>query len=126
MNPVVSAVLIMAFSVSIVALALNLGLPLIDEQKNDLEFQHGKNLVNSISTDISNLLDKPVNSSFQKKIEFSNGELELSNHTIEFTLGQRTYNRTFPYTQFSNLTLLSGKNNLTFTKTSIYFIEINK
>ena len=124
MNLVVSTVLIMALSISVVSLVLSYGLPLIDEQKTNLEFQHGKNIINSIAIDISDLLGRPVGSSFQKEIEFSNGKLEFLNHTIKFSLGQKTYNRTFPKTRFSNLTLLVGRNNLTFIKIFKDFVEI--
>ncbi|OQX86582.1 MAG: hypothetical protein B6D55_05755, partial [Candidatus Omnitrophica bacterium 4484_70.2] len=78
----------------------------------------------SIAIDISDLLGRPVGSSFQKEIEFSNGKLEFLNHTIKFSLGQKTYNRTFPKTRFSNLTLLVGRNNLTFIKIFKDFVEI--
>jgi hypothetical protein len=126
MNPVVSAVLIIAFSISILTLVLNFGLPILDEKKAEIEFQRGKNIVNSLSVEISNLLSKPVNSSIEKEIEFYAGILEFSNSTISFSTTFDTYNRTFQNIQFTNLTIFSGKTKLKLIKKSRNFIEVEE
>ncbi len=56
MNVVVSAVLIITFSIAIVGVILQLSFPLVQEQKEEFEFQQGKNIVNFLSITISNLI----------------------------------------------------------------------
>ena len=124
MNPVVSAVLIIAISISLVTLVLNYGLPLINQQKTELDFQHGKNLVNLLTLAISDLIEKPINSSLQKNISFSDGYLTFSNNTLYFSLGGKTYLRSFQNIKFTNLTIYSGEATLNLTKKSKNFIEI--
>lgn len=124
MNPVVSAVLIIAISISLVTLVLNYGLPLINQQKTELDFQHGKNLVNLLTLAISDLIEKPINSSLQKNISFSDGYLTFSNNTLYFSLGGKTHQRSFQNIKFTNLTIYSGEATLNLTKKSKNFIEI--
>jgi len=124
MNPVVSAVLIIIFSITILGLVINLGLPILDEKKSEIEFQRGRNIVNLLSGEISNLMSKPINSSIEREIEFSSGILEFSDNKISFSTTFDTYERTFENIQFSNLTVLSGKTKLRLTKKSRNFVDV--
>ena len=124
MNPVVSAVLIIIFSITILGLVVNLGLPILDEKKSEIEFQRGRNIVNLLSVEISNLMSKPINSSIEREIEFSSGILEFSDNKISFSTTFDTYERTFEDIQFSNLTVLSGKTKLRLTKKSRNFVDV--
>jgi len=124
MNPVISAVLIIIFSISIITLVLNFGLPLINQQKLDIDFQNGKNIVNKLIIDISTLLSKPINSSIEKEIELSNGLIKFSNNTISYILSLETYNRTLDNIIFSNISIYKGKTKLKLTKISRNFIEV--
>ena len=124
MNPVVSAVLIIIFSITILSLVVNLGLPILDEKKSEIEFQRGRNIVNLLSVEISNLMSKPINSSIEREIEFSSGILEFSDNKISFSTTFDTYERTFENIQFSNLTVLSGKTKLRLTKKSRNFVDV--
>ena len=124
MNPVVSAVLIIIFSITILGLVVNLGLPILDEKKSEIEFQRGRNIVNLLSGEISNLMSKPINSSIEREIEFSSGILEFSDNKISFSTTFDTYERTFENIQFSNLTVLSGKTKLRLTKKSRNFVDV--
>ena len=124
MNPVVSAVLIIIFSITILSLVINLGLPILDEKKSEIEFQRGRNIVNLLSVEISNLMSKPINSSIEREIEFSSGILEFSDNKISFSTNFDTYERTFENIQFSNLTVLSGKTKLRLTKKSRNFVDV--
>jgi len=124
MNPVVSAVLIIIFSITILSLVVNLGLPILDEKKSEIEFQRGRNIVNLLSVEISNLMSRPINSSIEREIEFSSGILEFSDNKISFSTTFDTYERTFENIQFSNLTVLSGKTKLRLTKKSRNFVDV--
>jgi len=124
MNPVVSAVLIIIFSITILSLVVNFGLPILDEKKSEIEFQRGRNIVNLLSVEISNLMSKPINSSIEREIEFSSGILEFSDNKISFSTTFDTYERTFENIQFSNLTVLSGKTKLRLTKKSRNFVDV--
>lgn len=116
MNVVVSAVLIMAFSIIIVGMVIQFGYPLIQEHKQELEFEQGKNLVNFLSISISNLLDEPINSSKELEIEFLKGLLKFSNNTISFSLSYKKYNKTFENTKFNKIELPPGKTKIKLTK----------
>lgn len=124
MNPVVSAVLIVTFSITILTLVVNLGLPILDEKKSEIEFQRGRNIVNLLSIEITNLMSKPINSSVEREIEFSSGILEFSDNKISFSTTFDTYERTFENIQFPNLTVFSGKTKLKFTKKSRNFVDV--
>jgi len=124
MNPVISAVLIMTISITILTLVLNFGLPILEEKKAEIEFQRGKNIVNSLAVEISNLMNKPVNSSIKKEIEFRSGILKFSNNAISFSTPYGIYNKTFENIQFTNITIFSGKIKLKLTKKSKNFVEV--
>jgi hypothetical protein len=124
MDSVVSAALVFAFMITISAVIINFGLPLIDQYKQELNFQNGKNIVNSLSIDISDLLDKPINSSMVREIHFSEGVLKFQNNIISYSSSLDEYNRTFQNIQFTNTTLFTGTYNLKLTKESRNFIEI--
>lgn len=124
MHPVVSAVLIMAFSITIVSLVLDFGFPLIEEKKQELEFEHGKNLVSFFSISVSDLLDEPINCSKEQEIDFSNGLLEFSDNTISFSLYTHHYNKTFENVGFNKIEIPAGKTKIKLTKTSKNEIKV--
>ncbi len=124
MHPVVSAVLIMAFSITIVSLVLQFGYPLIEKQNQGLEFEHGKNLVNFFSISVSDLLDEPINSSREQEIEFSNGLLKFSDNTISFSVYFKNYNKTFENVEFNKIEIPAGKTKIKLIKVSKNEIKV--
>jgi len=124
MNVIISAVLIIAFSISIVGTILLFGLPLIEEKKAELEFEHGKNVVNFLSITISDLISEPINSSRKIQIEFKTGILKFSNNSIYFSTEYKTYNKTFEKIKFNKIEIGPGKTNLEFKKISKNEVKI--
>ena len=118
MHPVISAVLIMAFSITIVSLVFQSGFPMIEEQKQEWEFEQGKKMVNLISASVSNLLDEPIGSSKELELGFSKGSLKISNNTISFSAHFKNCNKTFQKVSFNNLEISSGEIKLKLTKIS--------
>ncbi|MCK4429259.1 MAG: hypothetical protein KAU95_02695 [Candidatus Aenigmarchaeota archaeon] len=118
MHPVISAVLIMAFSITIVSLVFQSGFPMIEEQKQEWEFEQGKKIVNLISVSVSDLLDEPIGSFKELEMGYSKGSLKFSNNTISFSAHLRDYNRTFKKVIFNNLEIPPGKIKLKLTKIS--------
>jgi hypothetical protein len=124
MNVVVSAVLVMAFSIIVVGLVIQFGYPLIQEHKQELEFEQGKNLVNFLSFTISDLISEPINSSREIEIELKKGSLKISTNTISFSVGYKEYNKTFDKIQFNEIEIPNGKIKVQLTKISRDKIKI--
>ncbi len=117
MNVVVSAVLIIAFSILVVGLVLQFAVPLIQEHKQELEFQHGKDIVNFLSITTSNLISEPINSSRKIEIEFKRGILKFSNNVISISTVTQNYNKTFDKIQFNEIEVQPGKTKVELIKT---------
>lgn len=124
MNVAVSAVLIIAFSIMIVGMVLQFGSPIIQEHRQELEFEQGKSLVNFLSITISDLLSEPISSSRELELEFRDGILKFSNHTLSFSSDYGIYNKTFEKINFNNLEIPYGKTNIKLTKTDKDEIKI--
>jgi len=117
MNVVVSVVLIMAFSIIIVGLVFQMAIPKIQEYKQELAFEQGKNQVDLIVLSISDLISEPINSSRILDINIKKGNLNFSTNSISFSDGYNIYKRTFDNIKFNEIILPSGKTKIMLRKT---------
>ncbi|MCD6274899.1 MAG: hypothetical protein J7J15_02655 [Candidatus Aenigmarchaeota archaeon] len=117
MNVVVSVVLIMAFSIIIVGLVFQMAIPKIQEYKQELAFEQGKNQVDLIVLSISDLISEPINSSRILDINIKKGNLNFSTNSISFSDGYNIYKRTFENIKFNEIILPSGKTKIMLRKT---------
>jgi len=117
MNVVVSVVLIMAFSIIIVGLVFQMAIPKIQEYKQELAFEQGKNQVDLIVLSVSDLISEPINSSRILDINIKKGNLNFSTNSISFSDGYNIYKRTFENIKFNEIILPSGKTKIMLRKT---------
>jgi len=117
MNVVVSVVLIMAFSIIIVGLVFQMAIPKIQEYKQELAFEQGKNQVDLIVLAVSDLISEPINSSRILDINIKKGNLNFSTNSISFSDGYNIYKRTFDNIKFNEIILPSGKTKIMLRKT---------
>jgi len=117
MNVVVSVVLIMAFSIIIVGLVFQMAIPKIQEYKQELAFEQGKNQVDLIVLAVSDLISEPINSSRILDINIKKGNLNFSTNSISFSDGYNIYKRTFENIKFNEIILPSGKTKIMLRKT---------
>jgi hypothetical protein len=125
MHPVISAVLIMAFSIAIVGMVVSFGMPLIESKKQALDLENGRTLVNQISAAVDDLADDPITSSKYAEIDFGSGYLEFSGHDVSFHVGSLDYTRSFDGADFNKLIVNPGRSSVKMTKISIREIHVN-
>ncbi|MCK4730442.1 MAG: hypothetical protein KAT28_03935 [Candidatus Aenigmarchaeota archaeon] len=116
MDVVVSAVLVLVLSLSVVGMVIQYGAPLIQEQKQEMDFEQGKNLVNYLSLTVSDLISEPINSSRVIELSLRKGKIEFLDNKISFYLGYQEYNKEFSKVIFSEIDILIGETKVRLTK----------
>ena len=124
MNVEVSAVLIIAFSIVVVGMVIQFGNPLVEEHRQELDFEQGKSLVNFISIIVSDLISEPLNSSRELKLELKKGYLSFSDNQVSFSTGIYTHTKNFNNIFFNDIELPEGNINLKLTKVGINNIRV--
>ena len=125
MHPVVSAVLIMAFSIAIVGMVVSFGMPLLESRKQSLDFEAGKNAVNALSAYIIDLSDDPVSSSKYAEVDFGAGIIEFSEDSISYNQEHKNYNRTFDSLSFNKIRVYPGRSRVKITKMSPHELHVS-
>jgi hypothetical protein len=125
MHPVVSAVLIMAFSIAIIGMVVSFGVPLLESKKQSLDFASGETAINHIAEVVSDLADDPVSSSKYADVEFASGRLEFEGSAVSFFMSSSEYSKTFDGSEFNKLDVYPGKSRLKMTKISVHEIHID-
>jgi len=125
MHPVISAVLIMAFSIAIVGMVISFGTPLLQSKKEALEIESGKTIVNRLIEVINDLSDDPISSSKQADIEFSAGDITFESGTITFSSSAGKYSKSFDGLSFNDIVINPGKYKLVMTKLSAHEILVS-
>ncbi len=126
MNVAVSAVLVIAFSLSAVGMVIHYGVPLIQEQKQKMDFEQGKNTVNYISLSVSDLISEPINSSRILELELREGKIEFTDNKISFYLGYQEYNKEFSKIRFTETSIAVGETKIRLTKKLRDEIEVER
>ncbi len=116
MNVVVSAVLVLVLSLSVVGMVMQYGIPIIQEQKQEMDFEQGKNIVNYISFSVSDLISEPINSSRIIELNLRKGKIEFLDNKISFYLGYQEYNKEFSKIKFSEIDIPVGEIKVRLTK----------
>jgi hypothetical protein len=125
MHPVISAVLIMAFSIAIVGMVVSFGTPLLESKKQALEYESGRTAVNSISETLNDLADDPVSSFKYAEADFGSGYVEFNGSEISYYGGGANYTRSFAGSDFNKLDINPGRNRIRMTKISSREIRVN-
>jgi len=116
MNVVVSAVLVLVLSLSVVGMVMQYGIPLIQEQKQEMDFEQGKNIINYISFSVSDLMAEPINSSRILELTLRKGKIEFLDNKISFYLGYQEYNKEFSKIKFTEMDIPVGDIRIRITK----------
>lgn len=123
MHPVISAVLIMAFSIAIVGLVVSFGEPILENKKQSLDIENGRTQVNRISDVVNDLADDPVSSSKYAGVNFRSGYIEFNGDEVSFYLSSSNYTRNFDGMEFNKLDINPGNNKIRLTKISAHEIH---
>jgi hypothetical protein len=124
MHPVVSAVLIIAFSTAIVGMVVSFGTPLLESKKQALDFESGRTVINRISETVADLADDPVASSKYTDVNFASGYIEFNQDTVSFYMDSLSANQTFEGVKFNKFDLYSGRSRIKLTKLSVNEIQV--
>lgn len=125
MHSVISAALLMVVSITMVAMVVSFGAPILERDKADMNFEEGKNSVNYLSGSVIDLSDDPIYSSKYADIEFGSGFIEFEGNTLSYTQEPIYYNRTFDGLEFNDLRVYPGRNHIKLTKTSVHEIQVS-
>jgi len=124
MNPVISAILLISFSIIITGFAFKIGMPLTEKHLSEIQFENGKQVVNYISYYIVDIEDDPVNSSKMIKIPKFSGIIYFSDNNLIYTTGFKTINRSYN-SEFNNYTIFGGDQVIKIKKTGKNRINIS-
>lgn len=116
MNVAVSAVLVMSFSIIIVGVVLQFGLPLIEEKELELNFETGKSTVEYLSILINEISSEPINSSVNTTIQLKSGRIQIKENQIIYLIGLERYEKQFSNIKLNSLEIPEGKAELIITK----------
>lgn len=125
MHPVVSATLVMAFSIAIVGLVTSFGLPLIQEKTDALEYEADCRTVDLLAEVVIDISDDPIGSTKGVDIELQTGSVDFYENRIVYSSQEGTYERDFESIMFNDFSVDSGKTHVTFTKISSHELHVN-
>ncbi|MGC9310889.1 MAG: hypothetical protein ACP5E4_04180 [Candidatus Aenigmatarchaeota archaeon] len=118
MHPVISAVLIMAFSVAVVSLVVSFGMPVLEDRAREMDMSLGRQAVDNIALLVSDLEDDPIGSQKSLIVEFKKGTVSFSGSNILYELEGETYGRELSGAQFNGLVINPGRATIKLTRTS--------
>jgi hypothetical protein len=124
MQPVVSAVLVMAFSIAIVGMVVSFGLPLVEEKTQQMKFESGCGETDKLAYLALDVSDDPIGSSKAVRVDLGRGQARFSENLLIYRLDGFEYTLNFGETKFNTIEI-TGKKQVQITKTSGRELHVN-